>query len=149
MQTGDIILLSVVALAGILALLYIYNRKNTKKLVEVQDIVRQHKTTASIFVIDKKMQRPSPHNLTKAVYENLPRLTKMRKMPMVKAKVGPQIVTFITDKQVYNIITPKKTVKAEIAGMYILGIAGVNLADKKKKTFKEKLSLWMSKDSNL
>ncbi|MEA4815370.1 MAG: hypothetical protein VB120_00705 [Lachnospiraceae bacterium] len=148
MQTSDIILIVIIALIGILALLYIYNRKNTEKLVHVQDMVKQNKMTVSMFVIDKKIQRPTPQNLNKTVFESLPRSAKIRKLPMIKAKIGPQIVTLITDKSIYNIITPKKTVKAEIAGMYIIGIVGVNLADKKNKTLKEKFSLWVNKDRN-
>ena len=34
----------------------------------------------------------------------------------------------------------KKKVKVDLAGMYIVSITGMNLADKKKKTIREKMS---------
>ena len=64
----------------------------------------------------------------------------MRKTNMVRAKVGPQIVTLLCDKPVYNVLPVKKTLKVELAGMYIIGMTGLNLEDKKKKTFSEKMS---------
>ena len=62
-------------------------------------------------------------------------------MAIIKAKVGPQITTLMCDKPVYDILPVKKNVKVEMAGIYIVGIKGVNLADKKKKTIREKLTL--------
>ena len=43
-------------------------------------------------------------------------------------------------------LTPKKTVKAEISGLYLVKVVGVNLADKKKKTLKERMSLFVKSD---
>ena len=62
---------------------------------------------------------------------------------MVKAKVGPQIVNLMCDKSVFEIMPMKKNVKVELAGIYIVKIQGTNLANKKKKTFGEKMSLKM------
>ena len=94
-------------------------------------------------MIDKKIEKPSAANVTKAVYEQMPKTAKMRKMPLVKAKVGPQIVNLMCDKSVFEIIPVKKNVKVELAGIYIVSVKGANLANKKKKTFKEKMSLKM------
>ena len=57
-------------------------------------------------------------------------------MPLVKAKVGPQIVNLMCDKSVFEIIPVKKNVKVELAGIYIVSVKGANLANKKKKTTK-------------
>ena len=65
---------------------------------------------------------------------------------MVKAKVGPQIVTLITEKNVYDVIVPKKTVKVELSGLYLVNVVGVNLQDKKKKTWRERAMLFIKSD---
>ena len=44
------------------------------------------------------------------------------------------------DKPVFNVMPVKKNVKVELAGMYIVGIVGMNLEDKKKKTWGEKMA---------
>lgn len=110
-------------------------------MIKAQDFIDQNKSTTQIFVIDKKKEKPSPSNLPKNIYAQLPKSSKMRKMNLVKAKVGPQIVTLMCDKPVFDVLTPKKNIKVELAGIYIVGIVGMNLADKKKKTLTEKISL--------
>lgn len=115
-------------------------------MVEAQDFIRQNKTVASIFVIDKKFERPSAQNLPKMIFEKLPKTSRIRKMPILKAKVGPQIATLTCDKNVYDALTPKKTVKVELSGIYIVSIVGMKLADKKKKNWREKLTVYMNKD---
>lgn len=146
MQTSDIIIIIFCVLAAILAGLYFYNRKNMKKMLDAQDFIKQNKITTTIFVIDKKFERPSEHNLPKNIYEKLPKTARMRKMPIIKAKVGPQIATLMCDKNVYTMLTPKKSVKIDLSGIYIVNITGMNLANKKNKTWREKLSVYMDKN---
>ena len=67
-------------------------------------------------------------------------------MPIVKAKVGPQITTLLCDKNVYDVLPNKKTIKVELAGIYISRVIGMNLEDKKKKTIGQKISLWLKKN---
>ena len=86
--------------------------------------------------------------LRETIYEKLPKTAHMRKMPIVKAKVGPQITTLMCDKTIYDALVVKKTVKVELAGIYISRIVGLNLEDKKKKTFGQKVSLWLRKQQD-
>lgn len=109
-------------------------------MVQAQEFIDQNRMTVQIFVIDKKQEKPSATNLPKAVFEQMPKTAKIRKANLVKAKVGPQIVTLMCDKPVYEVLPVKKTVKVDIAGMYIVSMTGLNLADKKKKTFTEKIT---------
>ena len=143
MQLLDVLFILIIVLAVVLGLLYYFNRKNMKKVTQAQDFIEQNKISTQIFVIDKKMEKPTPSNVTKAVYDQLPKTAKIRKMPLVKAKVGPQIVNLMCDKSVFEIMPMKKKVKVELAGIYIVKIQGTNLANKKKKTFGEKMSLKM------
>lgn len=141
MQLGDILLITIFIVAAVLAALYFFSRKNMKKMMEAQDFIEANKITTQIFVIDKKFERPNEHNLPKMVYEKLPKTAKMRKMAIIKAKVGPQIVTLTSDKNVFDMLTPKKNAKVELSGIYIVSIAGVKLENKKKKTWRDKLIL--------
>ena len=139
----DILIIVLIIVIIALGILYYFNRKNMGKMIQAQDFIEQNKVLTQIFVIDKKIEKPSPTNMPKAVYEQMPKMAKMRKMPLVKAKVGPQIVNLMCDKSVYEIIPVKKNVKVELAGIYIVKVKGTNLANKKKKTFGEKMSLKM------
>ena len=139
MSSMDMFIISM-AIIGVAAfLLYRYNRKMTKRMYEDEDMIASTKTTAQIFVIDKKRARPTPELLGKQVYDQLGRMSRMSKMCMVKAKVGPKIFTLMCDQPVFEALVPKKTYRVEIAGLYIVSIAGARLELKKKKTFKEKV----------
>lgn len=140
MNFSDALIIIIVILALILAGLYFLNKKSMRRMIQAQDFIEQNRTTVQIFIIDKKQEKPSPTNMPKAVYEQMPKTARMRKTNMVRAKVGPQIVTLLCDKPVYNVLPVKKTVRVELAGMYIIGMTGLNLEDKKKKTFSEKMS---------
>jgi len=126
--------------AAALAGLYYLNRKSVRRMIQAQEFINQNRMTVQIFVIDKKQEKPSATNLPKAVFEQMPKTAKIRKANLVKAKVGPQIVTLMCDKPVYDVLPVKKNVKVDIAGMYIVSMTGLNLADKKKKTFTEKIT---------
>ena len=143
MEVADILIIVMIVLAVAAFALYQYNRKIYKKTIEAEDFIAQNKVTTQIFVIDKKKERPNEHNLPKNVYSQLNRMAKIRKMAMIRAKVGPQIVTLLCDNNVYDVLTPKKTVKVELAGLYITSVIGVNLADKKEKTIPQKAMLYL------
>lgn len=140
LNPSDLLIIIVVILALLIAGMYYLNKRGMKRMIEAQDFIDQNRTTVQIFVIDKKQEKPSPTNMPKVVYEQMPKTAKMRKTNLVRAKVGPQIVTLMCDKPVYNALPTKRNVKVDIAGMYIVSIVGVNLADKKKKTLSEKIA---------
>ena len=66
------------------------------------------------------------------------------KLPIVKAKIGPRIMTMIADEQIFDDIPVKKEVKATVSGLYITGVRGLRgplekPQEKKKKGFRAKL----------
>lgn len=140
MTFSDALIIILIVLAVLVVVMYQLNKRGMRRMIQAQDFIDQNRTTVQIFVIDKKQEKPSASNLPKAVFEQMPRSAKMRKTNLIRAKVGPQIVTLMCDKPVYNVLPVKKTVKVDLAGMYIVGIPGMNLDDKKKKTFSEKIS---------
>jgi uncharacterized membrane protein YqiK len=103
-------------------------KKRMQKKVEAQKaLVDQHKITTSIFVIDKKKGKLTDSKLPKAVIDQIPKLYKFRKVPLVTAKVGPQIVTLLCEDDVFGKLPEKKNVRVDIAGIFI-----VNINEKKK-----------------
>ena len=140
MNTSDIVIIIIILLAVALFFAYRMNRKAMGQMIQAQDFIDANRQTVQIFVIDKKNERPSTSNMPKAVFDQLPKKAKAKKAFLVRAKVGPQIVTLMCDKPVFNVMPVKKNVKVELAGMYIVGITGMNLEDKKKKTFSEKIA---------
>lgn len=140
----DVLIIVLVVVGIVLVGMYYFSRKNMRRVIQAQDFVEQNRTTMQIFIIDKKQEKPTASNLPKGVYEQMPKSAKLRKANLVRAKIGPQIMTLMCDKPVYDVLPVKKTIKVDLAGIYIVSIPGMNLADKKNKTFSEKISAKMS-----
>ena len=79
--------------------------------------------TINMLIIDKKTMRLKDAGLPAAVIENTPKYLRRSKVPIVKAKVGPKIMTLMCDAQVFPLIPVKKEVKAVVSGIYIKGCA--------------------------
>ncbi len=124
MQLSDIIILILVIIAVIAVGLYYLNRKMAVKMKERQDLIDRNSQVANIFVIDKKKDKVENVKLPKAVVDKLPKVVKMRKNYFVQAKIGPQIMTLMCDKKVFNKIMVKKNMKVELVGIYIMGVKG-------------------------
>lgn len=73
------------------------------------------------------------------VYEQTPKLLRRQKVPIVKAKVGPKIQTFMCDSLVFDDIPVKESVRVTVSGLYITGVKGLrkplqrDVKPKKKK----------------
>ncbi|MDF2511547.1 MAG: hypothetical protein K0S04_1413 [Herbinix sp.] len=97
--------------------------------------------TVSILVIDKKKMKMKEAGLPKIVLDQTPKYMRGTKVPVVKAKIGPKVMTLIADAKVYDIIPVKKEVKAVISGIYIMDVKGLrgNLEQKpvKKSIFQK------------
>ena len=146
LSASDIFIIVMVVLAVAIFAIYKLSNRNYRRNIETQHFIEANKQTLSIYVIDKKFAKPTENDFSRQIYAQIPPSARKRKVCMVRAKVGAQIVTLITDKNVYDVLTPKKTVKAEISGLYLVKVVGVNLADKKKKTLKERMSLFVKSD---
>ncbi len=102
---------------------YIFIKKKIrKKMDDQQALVNQHKTVTSILVLDKRKDKITNANVPKAVIDQVPKIYKMKKMPIVKAKIGPQVMDLMCDEEVFEKIPLRKTVKVELAGIFIAGI---------------------------
>ena len=142
----DIILLIIGILAVLVAGIFFLNRWASKKLGTQQDIIEKTKASVSIYVIDKRKDKAQNVTLPKAVMQNLPKSARFLKLHFVKAKVGPQIITLICEKNVFNALNPKKNYQVELSGIYIANVKGMKskyemkLAAKNKKKLTKKTS---------
>lgn len=122
LSTGDILLIVFFVIVALAAGLYYLNRWAYKKMDTQQTMIEQAKNLVSIYVIDKKRDRITNVNMPKAITQQMPKIYKFMKLNFVQAKIGPQILTLIADKRVYEALPVKKNVKVEIAGIYIVNI---------------------------
>ena len=125
MTVWDVLIIVFAVLGVVAVVLFILNRWASKRMVEHNTMLDRTKQPASIYVIDKKRDKLQNANLPKIVMEQVPKWNKFMKVYLVKAKIGPQITTLICDKEVFNALPLKKTVKADLAGMYISGFKGM------------------------
>jgi len=145
MQLLDIILIVVAVAAVILVGLFFLNQWASKKMAEQQRAINATKMTQSVYIIDKKKEKLENAHMPKMVMEQVPKYLKFKKMPLVKVKVGPQIMTLICDPKIYDELPLKKQVKVEIAGIYIISVKGAKTAPAKKKSFIDKIKGKFSK----
>jgi hypothetical protein len=109
----------VAAIAG----LVVFLRKRYKRNMEEQNtLVNQHKVATSILVLNKRKEKVQNANLPKSVIDQVPAMYKFRKVPIVKAKVGPQVLDLLCDEKIFDDIPDKKTINVELAGIFIAGI---------------------------
>jgi L-cystine uptake protein TcyP (sodium:dicarboxylate symporter family) len=126
MDTVVTIIIIVVLVAAVAAFgLFKLNQWALRKNDEREKLIASSKQHASIFVIDKKKEKLANANLPKNVYDKVPKFQRGIKMPLVKAKIGSQITTLITDKKIFEKLPLKKTVQVEIAGIYIVSLKGL------------------------
>ncbi len=127
MNTVTIVLLCILAAAVIgLVVLYFMGKKAEKKQAEQQAQIEANKQTVSMLIIDKKRMKLKESGLPQVVIDQTPKLMRGSKLPIVKAKVGPQIMSLICDDKIFDSVPVKKEVKATISGIYIVGVKGLH-----------------------
>ena len=137
MSTPMIIMLIVlVVLIGVCVALYFFGKKAQKKQAEQQQQMDAVAQTVSMLIIDKKMKLKDA-GLPAVVLENTPKYLRRSKVPVVKAKVGPKVMTLMCDVKVFEVLPVKKEAKVVVSGIYITGIksvrGGLDIPEKKKK----------------
>lgn len=126
----------------VLGVLYFVGRKMQRRQGEAQQQMEANKMVASMLIIDKKMMKITESGLPQIAIDSTPKYLRWKKVPIVKAKVGPKVTSLVADQEVFNVLPVKKEVKVEISGMYITGIKSVRGGSveltKKQKKEKEK-----------
>ncbi len=142
MEWWQILILIGAIVAGVFLVLYFLGKRSQKKADEQQAQIDAAKQQVTMLVIDKKKMKIKESGLPQMVYEQMPKIARGRKFPIVKAKVGPRIMTFIADPKVFEVIPTKKEVKATVSGLYITDVKGIRgsleMTAKQKKALKKK-----------
>ena len=134
----NVILVILIIIVAALAVLYFLGRKLEKRQVEQQALMEAAAQTVSMLVIDKKKMKIKEANLPKIVYEQTPKYMRWAKVPVVKAKIGPKVMTLMADERVFQALPVKTEAKVVISGIYITEIKSIRggavpVAPKKKK----------------
>ena len=135
-----IIVIAVVVV--VLIVTYKMGKKQQEKREQQQETIDAMKQNMTMLVIDKKRLPIKDSGLPAQVIEQTPKYMRRNKVPIVKAKVGPKIMLFIAEKDVYDEIPLKKEIKATVSGLYITEIRGLRGPIEKpvkKKSFFQKL----------
>ena len=132
------LLVILLVLIAAMVVLYFLGKKAQKRKDEQDEQIKAASQTVSMLIIDKKRLR-----LPANVLEQTPKYLRRSKLPIVKAKVGPRVMTLIADEQIFDEIPVKKEVKATVSGLYITAVRGLRgplpTPEKKKKGFRAKL----------
>ncbi|HIS63370.1 MAG TPA: hypothetical protein IAC14_14230 [Candidatus Scybalomonas excrementigallinarum] len=142
MPVWAVLLIILVIMAGILATLYFYGKKMQQKQEDNRAQLEAAAQNVSMLVIDKKRMKVKDADLPKIVMEQLPKRYMNSKMPIVKAKIGPKIMSLIAEEEVFDLIPVKAEIKASVSGIYILSIRNfrnAEVAPPEKKGFMAKL----------
>lgn len=130
-----ILIIVVIALAA----LYFYGSKMQKRQRENQVQLDAMAQTVSMLVIDKKRLKIKESGLPQMVIDQTPKYMRWTKLPIVKAKIGPKIMTLVADEKVFQQIPVKKECKVVLSGIYITAIksarGGLETPAPKKKGF--------------
>lgn len=120
MKTFFIVLgIIVIVLAILLVVLYFLGKNLQKKQASQQEAMDAAVQQMNLYIIDMKMMKAMDANLPKMVTEQIPKYMRRAKLPIVKAKVGPRVMSLICDAKVFDTIAPKQEVKATVSGLYI------------------------------
>ena len=112
---------------------------------EQQQQIEAYKQNVTMLVIDKKIMKLKEAGLPQSVIDNTPKMMRRSKLPIVKAKVGPQIVTLVCDQKIFDLVPVKKEVKATVSGIYLTSVKAVRGTlvqpenQKKKNWFKRNI----------
>ena len=108
-----------------LCFVYFLGNKRQKRQVEQQELLEAAAQTATNLGIDKKKMKNTQAGLPKAVTYQTPKYMRWAKVPVVKAKIGPKVMTLIADGRVFDSLPVKTEAKVVISGIYITEIKSV------------------------
>ena len=111
-----LVILAVLIIGAVV--LYFLGKKAQKKQAEQQEMMEANKQTVSMLIIDKKRMKLKESGLPQMVIDQTPKL--------MRAKVGPQNLSLISDEKIFDSIPVKKEVKAVVSGIYILDVKGLH-----------------------
>lgn len=130
-----VLLVVLVVMIALIVFLYIYGSKMQKKQKAAQEQMQVGAQTVSLLVIDKKRMKLKEAGFPDIVLKQTPKYLRGSKVPVVKAKIGPKIMTLMCEDKVFDLIPVKKEVKVVMNGIYIMDVKGARggLEERKEK----------------
>lgn len=116
---GIVLLVILAIIVVALIVLFIVGKRLQKKQEANQASIDAASQTMNFFIIDKKKMKLSEAGLPKVVTEQTPKYLRRAKLPIIKVKVGPKVMSLICDAKVYESVAPKQEVKATVSGIYV------------------------------
>ena len=136
---GKVLLVLMIILLILMLVLYFMGRKMQAKQAEQQPVIEANTQLVSMLVIDKKkmkIKEAVEAGLPSMVLEQTPFYLKRAKLPIVKAKIGPRVMTLVSDASAFEIIPVRSECRCTVSGMYIRevkSVRGGKLPEKKVK----------------
>ena len=139
MNTLTIVLLVIlgVLIVAVVAL-YFFGKRAQKKQAAQKEQMDAMAQNVSMLIIDKKRMRTKESGLPQMVIDQTPKWLRRSKLPIVKAKVGPKVMSLVCEESIFELVPVKKEVKAVVSGIYITSVRGIRgplEAPKKKQGF--------------
>ena len=139
MNTLTIVLLVIlgVLIVAVVAL-YFFGKRAQKKQAAQKEQMDAMAQNVSMLIIDKKRMRMKESGLPQMVIYQTPKWLRRSKLPIVKAKVGPKVMSLVCEESIFELVPVKKEVKAVVSGIYITSVRGIRgplEAPKKKQGF--------------
>ena len=117
-----VLIVILIILVAALAALYYFGSKMQKKQRENQAQLDAMAQTVSMLIIDKKRLKIKDSGLPQVAIDQTPKYMRWTKLPIVKAKIGPKIMTLVADEKVFELIPVKRECKVVLSGIYITAI---------------------------
>ena len=116
--------LIIVLIIAAVALFFLYRTgmKMQAEQAQSQKLLETYAQVVNLLVIDKKKMKFKEAPFPKEVFEQAPRRARFMKVYVVRAKIGPKIMDLMCDKDVFEDLPVKTSVKAKVSGMYLMQI---------------------------
>ena len=126
MSTLTIVLLVIaLVLTAAFVALYFFTKRMEKKQDAQREQMDAMAQSMSMLIIDKKRMRLKDSGLPQTVIDQSPKILRRSKVPIVKAKIGPRVMTLMCDEAIFDQVPVKKEVKAVVSGIYITAVKGL------------------------
>ena len=140
---GKVLIIVLIILVAAVVALYIWGTKLQKKQALQKEQMDAMAQTVSMLIIDKKRMKITESGLPAAVIEQTPKYMRRAKLPIVKAKIGPKVMTLACEESVFQQLPIKREAKVVVSGIYITAVksarGGLETPPAKKKNIFQRL----------
>ena len=145
-KTAIVAIIVLVIFIALLVVLYFVGKKMQKRQDENNAMLQANKQYVTMLIIDKKRMKIKDSGLPQSVIDQTPKALRGSKMPIIKAKIGPQIMSLICEEKIFEDVPVKKEVKAAVSGIYVLEVKGLHGTKKETETAPKKgFKAWVDK----